>query len=205
MLDFWFDFASPYSYVASQRVEALCLQAGVPLRWRPFLLGPVFTAQLGIKDSPFNTQPVRGKYMWRDLERLCQKFALPFVRPEIFPARSLLAARVACVGVDKPWCGDFVRGVFRANFASNKDITTQAILGDVLSSLKVDPATVFPQAESDSVKRQLRAYTDEALALGVFGAPNAVIGKELFFGQDRLEDAVAWAQKVQARTERGES
>ena len=195
MLDFWFDFASTYSYVAAARVEALCETAGVKLRWRPFLLGPLFSSQLGIKDSPFNAQPVRGQYMWRDLERLCEKYELPFKRPEIFPARSILAARVACVAVDKPWCGDFVRGVFRANFALNKDISTHAVLGDVLSSLGVDPAQVFPLAESDPGKRQLRAFTDEAQTLGIFGAPNALIGKELFFGQDRLEDAVAWAKR----------
>lgn len=195
MLDYWFDFASTYSYVGAMRVARLCEETAVPMRWRPFLLGPVFTAQQGLKDSPFNTQPVRGQYMWRDLERLCEKYALPFRRPEIFPARSILAARVACVAVDKPWCGDFVRGVFTANFAQNKDISTHAVLGDVLSALGVDPASVFPQAESEPVKRQLRAFTDEAMALGVFGSPNAVIGKELFFGQDRLEDAVAWARK----------
>lgn len=199
MLDFWFDFASTYSYVAAMRVEPLCKEAGVPLRWRPFLLGPVFTAQQGLKDSPFNAQPVRGQYMWRDVERLCEKYALPFQRPEVFPARSILAARVACVGLDKPWCGDFIRGVFKANFALNKDITTHAVLGDVLSALGVDPATVIPQAESEPVKRLLRAFTDEAMALGIFGAPNAVIGKELFFGQDRLEDAIAWALKNASR------
>lgn len=195
MLDFWFDFASSYSYIASQRVEALCKEAGVKLRWRPFLLGPIFTSQLGIKDSPFNTQPVRGRYMWRDVERLCEKYSLPFKRPETFPQRSILAARVACVALEKPWCADFIRGVFRAEFGEGRDIATHAVLGDVLSSIGVDPAKVFPEAELDPVKRQLRAFTDEATALGVFGAPNAVIGAELFFGQDRLEDAIAWAKK----------
>lgn len=114
MLDFWFDFASSYSFIAAQRVEALCKEAQVELRWRPFLLGPIFTAQQGIKDSPFNTQPVKGRYMWRDVERLCQKYGLPFARPEKFPQRSVLAARVCCVALNKPWCGDFVRAVFKA-------------------------------------------------------------------------------------------
>lgn len=195
MLDFYFDFASPYSYVGAARVEALCRAAGVPMRWRPFLLGPIFTAQQGIKDSPFNTQPVKGKYMWRDVERLCEKHALPFKKPESFPQRSILAARVACVALEKPWCGDFIRRVFKANFAQGKDIAAPATLGDVLQGLGVDPATVIPQAEMDPVKRLLRAFTDEAIAHGVFGAPNAVIGNELFFGQDRLEDAIAWAKK----------
>ena len=197
MLDFWFDFASSYSYVGAQRVEALCREAGVKLRWRPFLLGPIFTAQQGIKDSPFNTQPVRGRYMWRDVERLCEKYELPFKKPESFPQRSILAARIACMALEKPWCGDFIRGVFRAEFGQGKDIATQSNLGDVLLGLGVDPAKIFPEAESEPAKRQLRAFTDEAIALGVFGAPNAVVGQELFFGQDRLEDAIAWAKKAQ--------
>lgn len=192
MLDFWFDFASTYSYVGALRVEGLCRAAGVSLRWRPFLLGPIFTAQLGLKDSPFNAQPVRGKYMWRDVERLCGKYGLPFQQPASFPQRSILAARVACVLLERPELGDFVRGAFRAQFAEGKDLASAAVLGDVLSSLGLDPAPVFVEAESEPVKRQLRAFTDEAAALGVFGAPNAVVKGELFFGQDRLEDAIAW-------------
>lgn len=192
MLDFWFDFASTYSYVGALRVEGLCRAAGVSLRWRPFLLGPIFTAQLGLKDSPFNAQPVRGKYMWRDVERLCGKYGLPFQKPAAFPQRSILAARVACVLLERPELGDFVRGAFRAQFAEGKDLASAAVLGDVLSSLGLDPAPVFVEAESEPVKRQLRAFTDEAAALGIFGAPNAVVKGELFFGQDRLEDAIAW-------------
>ncbi|MFZ5439650.1 MAG: 2-hydroxychromene-2-carboxylate isomerase [Myxococcota bacterium] len=196
MLDFWFDFASTYSYVGALRVEGLCRAAGVGLRWRPFLLGPLFTAQLGIKDSPFNTWPTRGKYMWRDVERLCAKYGLPFQKPAVFPQRSVLAARVACVLLDRPVIGDFVRGVFRAEFGEGKDLASVAVLGDVLSSLGVDPGPVFVEAESEPVKRQLRAFTDDAAALGLFGAPNAVVQGELFFGQDRLDDALAWAQRA---------
>lgn len=198
MLDFYFDFASPYSYVGAMRVEALCNNAKLPMRWRPFLLGPIFTAQQGIKDSPFNAQPVKGQYMWRDVERLCAKYGYPFKKPESFPQRSLLAARAACVALEKPWCGDFIRGVFQASFGHGKDIALPSTLGDVLSSLGIDPATVLPQAELDPVKRLLRAFTDEAIALGVFGAPNAVINKELFFGQDRIEDAIGWAMANQS-------
>src|ERR671934_242232 len=95
-MQFWFDFASTYSYVAALRLEDECAKAGVELEYRPFLLGPIFSELLGIKDSPFNVQPVRGRYMWRDLERLCEKHALPWRRPSNFPRNSVLAARVAC-------------------------------------------------------------------------------------------------------------
>src|SRR4051812_41620286 len=92
MLQFWFDFGSTYSYVAAMRIEQECARAGVGVEYKPFLLGPIFSELLGIKDSPFNAQPVRGRYMWRDLERLCEKYALPWRRPTVFPRRARCAA-----------------------------------------------------------------------------------------------------------------
>lgn len=196
MIDFWFDFASSYSYVGALRIEAAARVAGVKMRWRPFLLGPIFQAQLGIKDSPFNQQPVRGKYMWRDVERLCSKYGFPFKKPEVFPQRSILAARIALIALEKPWAGDFIRGTFRAQFGEGKDIASQETLAGVLQALAVDPAPLFQEAETEPVKRQLRAFTDEAQSLGIFGAPNLVVNGELFFGQDRIDDALAWAKKA---------
>lgn len=182
-IDFWFDFASTYSYVAALRVEEECARAQVGLAWKPFLLGPLFTEQLGIRDSPFNTQPVRGRYMWRDVERLCEKFGLPFRRPSVFPRNSVLAARAA-LGRD----GEFVRSVFRANFAEDRDIADP----EVLASLGGD----LVRAQSTEVKAALRSQVDEARRLGLFGAPSFVVqGSELFFGQDRLADAIDWARR----------
>lgn len=182
-LQFWFDPASMYSYVAAMRVEDECSRAGVALEWKPFLLGPIFSAQLGIKDSPFNAFPVRGRYMWRDLERLCAKYGLSWRKPTVFPRHSVLAARVCCASPT----GEVVRAVFRANFADDRDIADTA----VLSSL-VGP-DVVGRASSPEMKAQLRANTAEAVRLGFFGAPDFLVGDELFFGQDRLEDAIAWA------------
>src|SRR6185503_2219 len=91
----WFEFASTYSYPGVQRVEALAATSGLAVEWKPFLLGPIFREQ-GWNDSPFNIYPVKGRYMWRDLERLCAKYDLPFRRPSRFPRPSLLAARIAC-------------------------------------------------------------------------------------------------------------
>jgi 2-hydroxychromene-2-carboxylate isomerase len=189
-MEFWFDFASTYSYVAAMRVEAACAAAGVPLRYRPFLLGPIFTELLGIKDSPFNVQPVRGRYMWRDLERLCAKHQLPFRRPSVFPRNSILAARLAlCAGDAQP---AFVRAVFRANFADDRDISSPEVLGDLFGA---GAAQALERAQSAEIKAQLRANTDEARGLGIFGAPDFTVGSELFFGQDRLDDAVDWARR----------
>ncbi len=98
VLDFWFDFASTYSYPSAMRLRSLAQQAGVAVSFRPFLLGPIFKAQ-GWSTSPFNLYPAKGRHMWRDLERICADLALPFRRPDPFPQNSLLAARVALVGL----------------------------------------------------------------------------------------------------------
>ena len=189
-MQFWFDFASTYSYVAAMRVEAACARADVKLEYKPFLLGPIFTEQLGIKDSPFNAFPVRGRYMWRDLERLCEKYELPWRRPSVFPRNSVLAARVACCAGEA--IGPLVRAVFKANFAEDRDISAPEVMKSIVDSIGGDGAQALQLAQTDDVKAQLRANTSEAQRLGIFGAPDFVAGDELFFGQDRLDDAVAW-------------
>ena len=117
VLDFWFELASAYSYLAAMRIEARAERAGVTLRWRPFLLGPVFRAQ-GWNDSPFNIYPAKGRYMWRDLARICERERLPLKVPPLrFPQNGLKAARLALVGEKAGWIADFTRAVYVANFA----------------------------------------------------------------------------------------
>ncbi len=114
-LDFYLEFASTYSYPAAMRIGALADAAGVAVRWRPFLLGPIFKAQ-GWDNSPFNIYPAKGRYMWRDLERVCGRLGLPFRRPDPFPQPSLLAARIAHAGLDAGWGEAFCRAVYAAEF-----------------------------------------------------------------------------------------
>src|ERR1700742_894061 len=113
VLDVYLEFASTYSYPAAMRIGALAQAAGVDLRWKPFLLGPIFKAQ-GWDTSPFNLYEAKGRYMWRDMERLAAGLALPFRRPDPFPQNSLLPARVALVGLEHGWGEDFSVAVFNA-------------------------------------------------------------------------------------------
>src|SRR5882757_5664997 len=195
-LDFWFDFASTYSYVAAMRIGPLAQAAGVGVHFRPFLLGPIFKAQ-GWTTSPFNLYPAKGRDMWRDLERLCAELAAPFRRPEPFPQNSLLAARVALAGLDHGWGDDFCRGVFRAQFAEGRRIDDPATIGDILAGLQIEAQAVLTAAQSDETKARLRAQTGEAEQLGLFGAPSFTTGDgELFWGNDRLEQALKWAARL---------
>ena len=193
-VEFWFEFASTYSYPAAMRVEAVAAEHGCRLAWRPFLLGPIFVAQ-GWNDSPFNLYPVKGRYMWRDLARLCDELGLPLVRPSVFPRNGLLAARVAQAGRDAAWLPAFVRNVYSANFARDLDIAQPEVLLGCLDSLVPDPPAVLAQASDGEVKAGLRAATERAVALGLFGAPSFVVGEELFWGNDRMEAAMRWAKR----------
>ena len=191
VLDFWFDFASTYSYPSVMRIGPLA--ARLKVRFRPFLLGPIFKAQAWAT-SPFNLYPAKGRYMWRDLERLCADLALPLRRPDPFPQDSLLAARVALVGLDADWGEDFCRGVFRAEFGDGQRIDDPRTLRAVLEQLGIAPEPALAAARSEVIKVRLRTQTEEARQLGVFGAPSFICAdRELFWGNDRLEQAVRWA------------
>jgi 2-hydroxychromene-2-carboxylate isomerase len=193
-LDFWFDFASTYSYPAAMRIGPLAADAGVEVTFRPFLLGPIFAAQ-GWTTSPFNLQAAKGRHMWRDLERLCADLSLRFRRPEPFPQQSLLAARVALAGAGMPWGDDFCRGVFHAEFGEGRRIDEATTMRDILASLGLDADAVLATAQSPEIKLRLRQETETAQRLGIFGAPSFVTADgELFWGNDRLERALIWAR-----------
>ncbi len=199
VLEFFFEFASTYSYPAAMRIGALAEAAGVAVRWRPFLLGPIFRAQ-GWDNSPFNLYPAKGRYMWRDLERVCARLGLPFRRPDPFPQPSLLAARLAHVGLDEGWGEDFCRAVFAAEFAEGRQIGDEAVMHELLDRFGVAPAPALARARSDEIKERLRGATAEAERRGVFGAPSFVAADgELFWGHDRMVEALAWAVRPQGR------
>ena len=195
VVEFWFEFASTYSYLSVMRIERAAEAAGVDIEWKPFLLGPVFLA-LGWNDSPFNIYPPKGRYMWRDLERLAEKEGLPFLRPSRFPRNGLLAARVALVGVEEGWVAAFARAVMMANFAEDREIGEEAVIGAILGTLGLPAAEVIARAQADANKLALRCQTERAAELGLFGAPSFRVGEELFWGNDRLEGALAWARRA---------
>jgi len=190
-VQFWFEFGSTYSYPAAMRVERLAKERGVAVAWRAFLLGPIFQEQ-GWNDSPFNLYPVKGRYMWRDLARICESQGIPLRRPSRFPRNGLLAARVACRFADEPWLPEFVRAVYEANFARDLEIAEPAVVAECLVRAGQEPGARLEAAQTDAAKQALREQTEQARRLGVFGAPSFVVGDELFWGNDRLEAALAW-------------
>ena len=198
-LTFWYEFASTYSWLAAERIEALAAQAGVDVVWRPFLLGPIFAAQ-GWTSSPFNLFPAKGRNMWRDIERQCARMCLPpVVRPDPFPQNSLLAARIA-TALPAEMRPRFSRAVFRAQFTQGRPIGDAEVLATILhdNGARRD---ALAAAEAVETKGALRQATDQAQLLGIYGAPSFTTASgELFWGNDRLDQAIAWAKEGGERT-----
>ncbi|MFO0577152.1 MAG: 2-hydroxychromene-2-carboxylate isomerase [Polyangia bacterium] len=197
-LEFFFDLASPYSYLAATQVEALCARTGANLEWKPMVLGAVFKA-VG------NTMPAtvlpKARYMLTDLMRWARQYEVPFRMTSRFPVNALKPMRliVAAEGLAKGQgpgpskTGPLSLALFRALWVDDRDITTPEEMRAIAGEVGLDGEALLARAETPEVKDRLRAYTDEAIARGVFGAPALLVGPELFWGNDRLhfvEDAL---------------
>jgi 2-hydroxychromene-2-carboxylate isomerase len=199
VLDFWFEFASTYSYLAAVRIRSLAAESRVHLRFRPFLLGPIFKSN-GRDTSPFSIYEAKGRHMWRDMERLAADLGRTFRRPDVFPQNGLAAARLALAGLRQGWGEDFTVAVFEAEFEQGRRIDDVGPLTDILSRLKVGPKAALEAARSNEIKALLRTETETAQALGIFGAPSFITPDgELFWGNDRLEQALAWTGRGNER------
>jgi 2-hydroxychromene-2-carboxylate isomerase len=191
-IDFWFDFGSNYSYLSMMRIDELALHHGVQIDFKPFPLGPIFKS-LGWDTSPFVLQAKKGEYTWRDMARQAVKLGLPWNKPSVFPRRALLPLRIAVLAHAQPWLGAFCRRVMHLNFVDDRDIDDPAAVSEVLMELGIAPAPWIAQAQSDEGKAALRKQGEQAASLGIFGAPTFFAGHEMFWGNDRLEDALAFA------------
>ncbi len=193
---FWFEFASTYSYLSAMRIDEEAANRNLSVEWRPFLLGPMFKDH-GWDTSPFVIYPKKGENMWRDMERRTQKYGLPFKRPDAddprpFPAHSVLAARIALIGLDEGWGQAFTRKVYTSQFARCGDISDPETLLSIALSCGTK-SDILERATEPENKLRLRRQTEAAFKANIYGAPSFTVDEELFWGDDRLEDALDWA------------
>jgi 2-hydroxychromene-2-carboxylate isomerase len=189
-IDFWFSMGSTYSYLSVMRLPELEQSTGLPFRWRPFHL---LTILEEMNHVPFADKPAKSAYMWRDIERRAAKYGLPVRVPAPYPAKqSVIANLVATVGMGEGWGEDYVRAAYRRWFQLGQETGSEPNVSESLSDIGQDPARVLAVADSDDAKAALAAETDAARKLGIFGSPTFVVGRELFWGDDRLADAISW-------------
>lgn len=189
-IDFWFTTGSTYSYLSVMRLGGLERSSGIKFRWRPFHLLSILQ---DMNHVPFADKPAKSAYMWRDIERRAAMYGLPAVLPAPYPVKqSIMANRVALVGMQQGWGADFVRAAYRRWFQLGEEPGSEPNLSESLRDIGQDPQAVLAVANAAETTAALLAETDIAKALGIFGSPTFAVGRELFWGDDRLDDAISW-------------
>jgi 2-hydroxychromene-2-carboxylate isomerase len=180
-VEFFFDLSSPYSYLASTQLPAICERNHAQLIYRPMVLGAVFKA--AGNDMPARV-PGKAKWMLRDLQRWAHEYNVPFVFSSHFPVNAIKAMRL--ILVDEHKTAEVTRAAFSAMWADNRNIAEPAELAAIAERGGLDPAHALAAIEEPALKDKLRANTDDAIARNAFGAPAIIVGEELFWGNDRL-------------------
>ncbi|MCR9148850.1 MAG: 2-hydroxychromene-2-carboxylate isomerase [Rhodobacteraceae bacterium] len=191
-IDFWFSIGSTYSYLTVMRLSDVGRACGVDFHWRPFNVRHVMIEQNNI---PFKDKPVKTAYMWRDIERRAERYGLSPKIPAPYPLPGLVLANlVATVGREEGWLEKYVVATYRRWFEKGEPAGEEPNISASLGEIGCDPQRVLAAAQSERVTSALASATEEAMELGVFGSPTFVVDGEVFWGDDRLEDALAWAK-----------
>ena len=191
-VDFWFTMGSTYSYLSVSRLADVERSTGVTFRWRPFHLLIILQE---MKHVPFADKPTKSAYMWRDIERRAAMYGIPVKLPVPYPAKqSVVANLVATVGMRESWSADFVDAAYRRWFQRGEETGSEPNVSESLHDIGQEPKRVLALANSENTKATLAAETDAARELGIFGSPTFAVGRELFWGDDRLADAISWCR-----------
>ncbi len=193
-LDFYFFPGSTYTYLTVNRIDQLARQAGVSVEWRPYNLRAIL---LETKVNPFPPGSAKRRYMWRDIERRALTLGIPYTREPRHPVDpTLISLRVAMVAAREGWCREFTKAYYDAWFGEDRPAGLDDNMPGLLASLGRDPDVVLAKANAESFAADLEASADEARRLGLFGSPHFVVRGEVFWGDDRLEDALNWAARA---------
>lgn len=193
-IDFWYSIGSTYSYLSVMRLAEVARVSDCEFRWRPFNVRHVMVEQNNI---PFKDKPVKAAYMWRDIERRAMNYGLSPVIPAPYPLPGLvLANQVAILGVEEGWVEGYTRATYRRWFEHGLAAGEDPNLTESIAEIGENPVRVFEVARSGRITSALAQATDEAIVLGIFGSPTFAVNGEIFWGDDRLDDAVAWAQSA---------
>jgi 2-hydroxychromene-2-carboxylate isomerase len=199
-IDFWFTMGSTYFYLTVMRLSELQQSSGVQFRWRPFHLLIILQE---MKHVPFADKPAKLAYMWRDIDRRAAMYGIPASLPAPYPAKnSMLANLVAMGGMRQGWGVDFVKAAYRRWFQLGQETGSEPNVSESLREIGLEPLSVLVQAGADETKASLIAETSAAKELGIFGSPTFSAGGELFWGDDRLEDAISWYRSGHVRHSR---
>jgi len=197
-IEFYFDFSSPYGYLASTRIEAIAARHNRSVDWRPILLGAVFKVS---GQAPLTTYPLKGDYALHDFARAAREHDTPFKQPTPFPIGAVAASRACC------WIrahentdvsgklSEFVHSVFKSYYIDGNDISQPEVVKSAANAVGLDQDALAAGVSDQTIKDALRTEIENAIELGVFGSPTTVVDGELFWGSDRLEQVDRWLSR----------
>ncbi|MFT6303476.1 MAG: 2-hydroxychromene-2-carboxylate isomerase [Granulosicoccus sp.] len=193
-IDFYFDFSSPYGYLASKRIEQIATTYGHEVVWHPILLGAIFKVT---GQAPITEAPLKGDYALMDFARSAREHKLDYKHPQVFPIGAVAACRAALwvrdgASASNKQTSDFIQAIFGAYYADGKDITNPEVLAELAAPIGIDSAQMLNALLEQSVKDALRVEVENAISAGVFGSPVMIVNKEIFWGNDRLEQLDRW-------------
>lgn len=183
-VEYFFDYVSPFAYLADTQLPGLAQRTGAEIVHRPFFLGGVMQAT---KNSPPITVPNKGRYMFVEIQRWAKRYGVPANPNPHFPVNTLTAMRVAVAALGDPRFGDLHRALFRAVWVDGQNLADEAVLEATVAAAGLDAAALLARAKEQAAKDALRRNTEEAVERGAFGAPTFFVGDEMFWGNDRLD------------------
>jgi 2-hydroxychromene-2-carboxylate isomerase len=190
-IDFYFEFASPYGYLASTRIDAIAARHGREASWHPIMLGAAFKLTGA---QPLVHTPLKGDYMMRDLPRFARLLEVPFKAPPVMPVNSLAASR-ACIWLqqdDPKMAKALARAVLHAHWGEGRDIARPEDVAEIALPLGIERATLLAAVADPAIKERLKQTTEAAIERGVFGSPFVLVDGEAFWGADRLDQVERW-------------
>ena len=193
-IDFYFEFASPYGYLASTQIDAVAARHGRIVAWHPIMLGAAFK-ETGAR--PLTQTPLKGPYLLHDVPRFARLLGVPLILPPVMPMNSLAASR-ACVWLEEADAGQakrLARALFHAHWGEGHDLGQPEAVADVAALLGIDRADLLAAVADQRIKDRLKAQTQAATDRGVFGSPFIFVDGEPFWGADRLAQADAWLSR----------
>lgn len=194
MIEFWFDFSSPYAYFASETIERFAQETATEIQWRPFLLGAVFPKT---NMAPLVDMPMRGDYARHDWQRIARLLDVPFAAPSRHPYAAIKVSRAYYwLEANRPDRAiAFAHAVFRAHFADGRDPSGSSVVADIARSVGVPPDELLTAIQHGEIKEKLKRRVDEAIEKGVFGSPFFIVDGEPFWGWDRMTMMRRWIER----------
>ena len=192
-IEFWFSIGSTYSYLSVARLPQVARETGVSFSWQPFSVRRIMREMDNVPFPP--SKQVKVDYMWRDIERRAKGYGFTANVPAPYPLQEFdLANRVAVLAMHEGWCEDYVQATYRRWFVDGLEAGSEPNLSQTLVEVGQDTARVVERADDLDIEAVYVEQTDRAQRAGIFGSPSFIVDGEVFWGDDRLEDAIAWAK-----------